>query len=117
VAADASTANNKRWSIQKQACLQMKLDYCYSYKNKPWNLFLADNKANPILDQITFSTTAAFNAYAWRTQEVINFKAQDGTTVYARLYKPEQSNANKRRLSLYMVLAIYKMLIIIEYVS
>jgi dipeptidyl aminopeptidase/acylaminoacyl peptidase len=49
-------------------------------------------------------------------QKLINFKAQDGT-VYARLYKPEQSNANKRRLSLYMVLAIYKMLIIIEYVS
>jgi dipeptidyl aminopeptidase/acylaminoacyl peptidase len=50
----------------------------FMYKNKPWELFLAD-KANPILDQITFSTTENFNAYAWRTPEVINFKAQDGT--------------------------------------
>ena len=67
----------------------------YSYKNKPWELFVADNKKNPIQEQITFSTTPEFNAYAWRTPEVISFKAQDGTMVNARLYKPENSNANK----------------------
>jgi hypothetical protein len=49
--------------------------------------------------------------------EVINFKAQDGTSK-AMLDCTNQSKANaKMAIILYMVLAIYKMLIIIEYVS
>lgn len=67
----------------------------YSFKNKPWELYLADNKKNTTLRQITFSTTENFKAYPWREPEVITFKAQDGTTVYARLYKPQTANANK----------------------
>ena len=67
----------------------------YSYKNKPWELYLAENKKNATLRQITFSTTKEFNAYPWREPEVITFKAQDGTTVYARLYKPKPENSNK----------------------
>lgn len=67
----------------------------YSYKNKPWELYLADNKKNTTLQQITFSTTDSFKAYPWREPEVITFKAQDGTTVYARLYKPKAADANK----------------------
>ena len=74
---------------------ESKLLIRYSYKNKPWELFVADNKQNPIQEQITFSTTPEFNAYAWRAPEVISFKAQDGTMVNARLYKPESSKANK----------------------
>jgi dipeptidyl aminopeptidase/acylaminoacyl peptidase len=67
----------------------------YSYKNKPWELYIADNKNNATLRQITFSTTENFNAYPWRKPEVITFQAQDGATVYARLYKPQTANANK----------------------
>jgi dipeptidyl aminopeptidase/acylaminoacyl peptidase len=67
----------------------------YSYKNKPWELYLADNKKNTSLSQITFSTTESFKAYPWREPEVISFKAQDGTTVYARLYQPVNENKNK----------------------
>ncbi len=67
----------------------------YSYKNKPWELYVAANKKNTTLSQITNSTTEAFKSYKWREPEVITFKAQDGTDVYARLYKPETSNANK----------------------
>jgi len=67
----------------------------YSYKNKPWELYLADNKKNTSLSQITFSTTDSFKAYPWREPEVITFKAQDGTTVYARLYQPKTENKNK----------------------
>jgi dipeptidyl aminopeptidase/acylaminoacyl peptidase len=51
-------------------------------------------KKSTTLRQITNSTTEAFKAYKWRT-EVITFKAQDGTNVNARLYKPELANANK----------------------
>ena len=67
----------------------------YSYKNKPWELYVAANKKNTTLSQITASTSEAFKSYKWREPEVITFKAQDGTDVYARLYKPETSNANK----------------------
>ena len=67
----------------------------YSYKNKPWELYVASNTTNTSLDQITSSLTESFKAYSWREPEVITFKAQDGTTVHARLYKPQQANANK----------------------
>ena len=67
----------------------------YSYKNKPWEMYVADNKKNTNLRQITNSTTEAFKAYSWRTPEVITFKAQDGTLVNARLYKPQTDKANK----------------------
>ncbi len=67
----------------------------YSYKNKPWELYVASNKTNTSLDQITSSLTESFKAYSWRAPEVITFKAQDGTTVHARLYKPQEANANK----------------------
>ena len=67
----------------------------YSYINKPWELYVAANKKNSTLSQITTSTTEDFKSYKWRGPEVITFKAQDGTDVYARLYKPENSNANK----------------------
>jgi dipeptidyl aminopeptidase/acylaminoacyl peptidase len=67
----------------------------YSYKNKPWELFLATNRKGSSLEQITFSTTKEFESYQWKIPEVITFKAQDGTPVNARLYKPNASKANK----------------------
>lgn len=67
----------------------------YSYKNKPWELYWASNKKASSLEQITVSTTKEFESYKWRTPEVITFKAQDGTSVYARLYKPSTSQSNK----------------------
>jgi dipeptidyl aminopeptidase/acylaminoacyl peptidase len=67
----------------------------YSYKNKPWELYLADNKKNSTLQQITFSTSENFKNYQWRAPEVITYKAQDGTPVYARIYTPEAVKSNK----------------------
>lgn len=67
----------------------------YSFKNKPWELYIADNRKNTSLRQFTFSTTEEFKKYTWREPEVITFKAQDGTPVYARLYKPQTAQANK----------------------
>ncbi len=66
----------------------------YSYKNKPWELYLAPFKENSTLTQVTNSTTEKFNMYKWREPEVITFKAQDGTTVYARIYQPAEGTKN-----------------------
>lgn len=60
----------------------------YSYKNKPWDLYLADNKANTTLNQITFSQTEAFKKYNWRAPEVFHFKARDNADVFARIFTP-----------------------------
>ena len=67
----------------------------YSYKNKPWEIYVADTKEKATLKQITHSTTKAFEAYSWKVPEVITFKAKDGTSVNARLYQPKEEDKNK----------------------
>lgn len=67
----------------------------YSYKNIPWDFYVAENKKNATLQQISSSTTEAFKQYQWRTPEVITFKADDGTPVNARLYTPKAEVSNK----------------------
>ncbi|WET04174.1 prolyl oligopeptidase family serine peptidase [Flavobacterium sp. YJ01] len=67
----------------------------YSYKNIPWDFYIADNKKNATLQQISSSVSEDFKKYKWREPEVITFKAQDGTPVNARLYTPKSENANK----------------------
>ncbi|SEP73362.1 S9 family peptidase [Flavobacterium urocaniciphilum] len=67
----------------------------YSYINKPWEVYVAENKPNPTLKQITYSTTEAFKQYNWKTPEVVTFKATDGTNVYARLYQPKSESKNR----------------------
>ena len=77
----------------------------YSYSNKPWELYLQENKLNAHLndavgqgksEQITFKAQSdEFKTYPWKDPEVINFIAGDGATVYARLYKPINPHPNK----------------------
>jgi dipeptidyl aminopeptidase/acylaminoacyl peptidase len=74
---------------------ETKLAIRYSYINKPWEVYVADNKSNPTLKQITFSTSDAFKKYNWKRPEVISFKATDGTDVFARVYNPKSENKNK----------------------
>ncbi|MRX41626.1 prolyl oligopeptidase family serine peptidase [Flavobacterium sp. LC2016-23] len=67
----------------------------YSYKNKPWDFYIAENKKNTVLQQISSSPSESFKKYQWREPQVITFKAEDGTPVNARLYTPKTENANK----------------------
>jgi dipeptidyl aminopeptidase/acylaminoacyl peptidase len=67
----------------------------YSYKNKPWEYYIAENRKNTTLQQITTSVKPEFQKYKWRDPEVITFTAQDGTPVNARVYTPEVSKSNK----------------------
>lgn len=63
--------------------------YLYSYSNKPWELYLQQNKAGAKPEQVTtLARSAEFTSYNWRDPEIVTFKATDGATVYARLYKP-----------------------------
>lgn len=68
---------------------EKKLAILYSYSNKPWELYLQDNKAAASAIQLTDKAMSPeFAAYSWREPELINFTARDGANVYARLYRP-----------------------------
>lgn len=61
----------------------------------PWELYLQENKRNAKPEQITFKAQSdEFKSYAWKDPEVITFAARDGATVYGRLFKPTNLNAN-----------------------
>lgn len=64
----------------------------YSYSNKPWELFVMENKPGSKMKQVTNSLSDEFKSYPWRDPEVVNFKARDNSNVYARLYKPKAPN-------------------------
>jgi dipeptidyl aminopeptidase/acylaminoacyl peptidase len=66
----------------------------YSFANKPWELYLQENKPGAKAERITHSTTKEFEHYEWRVPEFITFEAEDGAEVHARLYRPENPQTN-----------------------
>ena len=64
----------------------------YSASNKPWELYLVENKAGAKPQQITSSLSEEFKSYAWGEPEVTTFKARDGVDVYTRVFKPANPN-------------------------
>lgn len=68
----------------------------HSWSNKPWELYLQENKPGGKIEQLTTKAQSdEFKTYAWRDPELITFTARDGATVYARLYKPANPHPNK----------------------
>jgi dipeptidyl aminopeptidase/acylaminoacyl peptidase len=68
-----------------------KLAILRSYSNKPTELYIAPNKTGTTdadIKQVTNSPTDEWNSYTWTVPPIVNFKARDGATVYARIYKP-----------------------------
>jgi dipeptidyl aminopeptidase/acylaminoacyl peptidase len=63
-----------------------------SYSNKPWELYLQENKPGAKALQITTSLSDEFKSYAWRDPQLVTVKARDGANVYARLFKPANPN-------------------------
>ncbi len=60
----------------------------YSFYNKPWELYVMDNKPGAGANQVTFSLSGEFNGYDWRIPELRTFTASDGEEVWARIYRP-----------------------------
>ncbi|MBL7700706.1 MAG: prolyl oligopeptidase family serine peptidase [Ferruginibacter sp.] len=68
----------------------------YSYSNKPWELYLQENKPDGKIEQITNQAQSdEFRSYPWREPELITFTAADSAPVYARVYKPANPHPNK----------------------
>lgn len=75
---------------------EKQLAILHSYSNKPWELYLQENKINGKTEQLTNKAQSEeFRSYAWKDPEVMTFTAGDGATVYARLYKPANPHPNK----------------------
>jgi dipeptidyl aminopeptidase/acylaminoacyl peptidase len=69
--------------------------YRYSYINKPWELYIQENKAGAAPRKITDKARSEeFSAYPWREAKVITIPASDGAQIYARLYEPETGKKN-----------------------
>ena len=64
-----------------------------SYSNQPPELYLAPNHPGSNGDrgirQVTKSPVPEFFTHNWIDPPVVSFKARDGATVHARLYKPQ----------------------------
>lgn len=80
---DVKVSPNEKWLLVR-----------YSFKNKPWELYLAPNKPNTELKKITDSQSEKFRSYNWREPEVITFNASDGQPVHARIYEPTADKKN-----------------------
>ena len=66
----------------------------YSYSNKPWQLYIMENKPGAPAKQVTFPGNEEFQSYNWRDPEIVWFEAGDGVKVPARLYRPETPEQN-----------------------
>lgn len=69
--------------------------FLYSSATQPWELFVQENRPDAKAEQITFSQSAQFKAYPWRTPKIVTFTARDGAQVYARLYEAEGKKGEK----------------------
>ncbi len=69
-----------------------RLAVMYAWPNHPPELFLQDNREGARASRVTESTTPEFRAREWMVPEIVNFPAEDGTDVPARLYKPARPN-------------------------
>lgn len=66
----------------------------HSYSNKPWELYLKKTSAGGKAEQLTSGQSKEFASYSWRDPQVINFTADDGAEVPARLFLPDQEVKN-----------------------
>jgi dipeptidyl aminopeptidase/acylaminoacyl peptidase len=67
-----------------------------SYSNRPPELFLHASRPappagakQPVPIRVTESPTAEWLSYKWIDPPIVDFRARDGATAHARLYKPE----------------------------
>ncbi|HEV3470740.1 MAG TPA: prolyl oligopeptidase family serine peptidase [Pyrinomonadaceae bacterium] len=66
-----------------------------SYSNRPPELFIQANRpappdaaTKPAPVRVTESPTAEWLSYGWSDPPIVSFRARDGATLHARLYKP-----------------------------
>jgi dipeptidyl aminopeptidase/acylaminoacyl peptidase len=75
---------------------EKQIAFLYSYSNRPWELYLQENKPGAMPQQVTNKAISdEFSSYTWREPQLITITARDGAKVYARLYKPANAAPSK----------------------
>ena len=67
----------------------------YSYMDKPWELYIQENKPGAKAVQVTSSSSAEFKSYEWRKPDMVSFKNRYGSDVYARVYPAKNPHPNR----------------------
>lgn len=67
----------------------------HSYMDKPWELYIQENKPGAKAIQVTSSLSSEFKSYGWRKPDMISFKNRYGSDVYARVYPAKNPHPNR----------------------
>jgi dipeptidyl aminopeptidase/acylaminoacyl peptidase len=67
----------------------------HSYMDKPWELYLQENKPGAKAIQVTSSSSSEFKSYEWRKPDMVSFKNRYGSDVYARVYPAKNPHPNR----------------------
>jgi dipeptidyl aminopeptidase/acylaminoacyl peptidase len=70
-----------------------RLAVVYSTSNRPSELFVTRNRVGADMKQVTVSPGEDWLAFPWKEAEVVYVPAEDGTSVPARIYRPEDLGA------------------------
>jgi len=60
----------------------------HSEANRPWELYVQENRSGREMKQVTLSTTEEWREGPWIKPEIVMVRARDGVEVPARLYRP-----------------------------
>ncbi len=67
--------------------------WVHSVANRPPEVFLGDARRGAEVTQVTHSPTAEWLAHDWILPEIVEFPAEDGVQVPARIYRPSDMGA------------------------
>lgn len=65
----------------------------HSQANRPGELFVMDGSAGAEMEQVTVSPTPEWLTFPWVQPEIVQFDAEDGARVPARIYRPSDMGA------------------------
>ncbi|BBM87671.1 S9 family peptidase [Candidatus Uabimicrobium amorphum] len=83
--------NNETYISPDETKIAIRNSFC----NKPWELFVMENKPGSNARQVTHSTSEQFRRYKWRVPQIVTFPNRHGKKVYARLYR-DTKNTNPK---------------------
>jgi dipeptidyl aminopeptidase/acylaminoacyl peptidase len=66
---------------------EKKLAVLHSVSNRPWELYIMENRRGAGMRRITRSLSSEFLSYNWRKPEIVTITARDSVPVYARLFR------------------------------
>jgi dipeptidyl aminopeptidase/acylaminoacyl peptidase len=65
----------------------------YSYTNKPPELYVQEKRAGAVASKVTSSPSTEFSDHTWLDTPIETFRARDGATVRAHVYRPADYRA------------------------